>query len=251
MRPLYFYECLKKNRTQLNQTEEEILNYLINEKTQVEKWTIRDVAKQFYTVPNTIVRMCQKLGFKGYTQFKKELKKTLEAEETILNMTDLDEKVIKTKQLLNKEVLEEIISKIHDADNILFFAVGLSRFPAEELSERLKILGKKSQTFIDPHLMKHNAKQMGRKDVGIAISLSGSENSNVFAATNRANIAGAKTISLTGFSSNALSKITDYQLYAYSTEIKIEGIDASDRFGLHYLVNKLFNDYLKKYQVSD
>ena len=90
-------------------------------KTQVEKWTIRDVAKQFYTVPNTIVRMCQKLGFKGYTQFKEELKKTLEAEETILNMTDLDEKVIKTKQLLNKEVLEEIISKIHDADNILFF----------------------------------------------------------------------------------------------------------------------------------
>lgn len=212
MRPLYFYECFKKNRTQLNQTEEEILNYLINEKTQVEKWTIRDVANRFYTVPNTIVRMCQKLGFKGYTQFKEELKKTLEAEETILNMTDLDEKVIKTKQLLNKEVLEEIISKIHDADNILFFAVGLSRFPAEELSERLKILGKKSQTFIDPHLMKHNAKQMGRKDVGIAISLSGSENSNVFAATNRANIAGAKTISLTGFSSNALSKITDYQL---------------------------------------
>ena len=99
--------------------------------------------------------------------------------------------------------------------------------------------------------MKHNAKQMGRKDVGIAISLSGSENSNVFAATNHANIAGAKTISLTGFSSNALSKITDYQLYAYSTEIKIEGIDALDRFGLHYLVNKLFNDYLKKYQVSD
>lgn len=246
-----FYECLKENRTLLNKNEEKILSYLIDEKKQIDNWTIREVAKRFYTVPNTIVRMCQKLGFKGYTQFKEELQKTLEVEETLLRMTDLDDLVIKTKQLLNQEVLDDIVTTIHEADNILFFAVGLSRFPAEEFSERLKILGKKSQTFIDPHLMKHNAKQMTNRDLGIAISISGSEQSNVFAATNRANISGAKTISLTGFSTNALSKITNYQLYAYSTDIKIEGIDAADRFGLHYLVNKLFNDYLKKYHVTE
>lgn len=246
-----FYEYLKENRTLLNKNEEKILSYLINEKKQIDDWTIREVAKGFYTVPNTIVRMCQKLGFKGYTQFKEELMKTLDAEETLLRMTDLDDLVIKTKQLLNQEVLDDIVTAIHEAENILFFAVGLSRFPAEEFSERLKILGKKSQTFIDPHLMKHNAKQMTTQDLGIAISLSGSENSNVFAATNRANISGANTISLTGFSTNALSKITNYQLYAYSTDIKIEGIDAADRFGFHYLINRLFNDYLTKYHVTE
>lgn len=244
---MYFYERLKENRTQLNQNEEKILTYLINEKKHLQHWTIRDIAKQFYTVPNTVVRLCQKLGFKGYQEFKEELLKTFEVEETILEMTDMDAKVIKTKQLLNKEVMQSVLDLIHESDNILFFAVGLSRFPAEEFSERLKILGKRSQTFIDPHLMKHNAKQMTEKDLGIAISLSGSGNSNVFSATNRANIAGAKTVSLTGFSSNDLSKITDFQLYAYSSEIRIEGIDAADRFGLHYLVNKLFNEYLSQY----
>ncbi|WP_225743835.1 MurR/RpiR family transcriptional regulator [Marinilactibacillus sp. Marseille-P9653] len=244
-----FYKFLEENRNQLNQTEEKILTYLIKEKNEVEKWTIREVAQQFYTVPNTIVRMCQKLGFQGFVHFKNSLKDTLVEEKSILELTDLDSKIVKTKQFINDEIMEKVLQAINEADQILFFAVGLSRFPAEEFSERLKILGKRSQTFIDPHLMKHNAKQMTEKDLGIALSLSGSEKSNVFSATNRANISGAKTISLTGFSTNELSKITDLQLYVYSTEIKIEGLDASDRFGMHYLLNRLFKDYVDRYSI--
>lgn len=245
-----FYEKLEENRYKLNKNEEEILEYLLESKDGMEDLTIRKVAEKFYTVPNTIVRMSQKLGFEGFSQFKLELARVKVAAEDVIAITSLDEKIIKTKQLLNETVIKKVVKCLYEADNILFFAVGLSRFPAEEFSERLKIIGKKSQTFIDPHVMKHNAKLMSKKDVAIAISLSGQASSNVLSATMRAEVAGAKTISITGFSTNQLSQLTNYQLYGFASEMRIDGLDAADRFSLHYLVNVLYNEYVKTYHRS-
>jgi len=241
------YEKLEQNRKNLNETEEEILTFLLDNKSRLNDITIRELADQFYTVPNTIVRMCKKLGFTGYKQFKDEVAESLKIEEAMGEVSSLDGMIVKTQQLLNQEIFDEVVQAIHDAKNILFCAVGLSRFPAEEFSERLKIIGKQSQTFVDPHIMKYNAELLQPGDIAIAISLSGREDSNVYAAASRAKTAGAKTISITGFSSNALANLTDYQLYGRSTPLRINGIDAADRFSLHYLTNLLFNEYLKKY----
>lgn len=242
-----FFEKLEKNRKDLNENEEEILTYLLKNRKNLEKQTIRELANQFYVVPNAIVRMCKKLGFTGFQQFKDEAIKSTELEEAFGELTSLDDKIVRTKQLLNKEILAEVIKAINQANNILFFGVGLSRFPAEELSERLKIVGKQSQTFIDPHILKYHAKLMKHNDLAIAISLSGREDSTVYAATSRAKASGAKTISITGFSSNPLANLADYQLYGYNSDFHINGIDAADRFSLHYIVNVLFHEYIQTY----
>lgn len=241
------YKMLEKNRKLLNENEEKILSYLLENKQQLKDLTIREIANKFFTVPNTIVRMCKKLGFTGFQQFKEEVVFTLKVEESLGEISPLDDVIVKTKQLLNPEVLNEIIESIYNARNILFFAVGLSRSPAEDFGERLKIIGKPNQTFVDPHIMKYSAELMHPEDLAVAISLSGRENSNVYAAASRAKAVGAKTISITGFSSNPLANLTDYQLYGYSADLQINGMDAADRFSLHYITNLLFNEYLKKY----
>ncbi|MER2180946.1 MAG: MurR/RpiR family transcriptional regulator [Desemzia incerta] len=243
---MYFYELLKQNRHLLNETEAAILEYLLEHSTTIKDLTIREVAAQNYAAPNTIVRLCQKLGFSGYTEFREGLFHTLQQQDSFGEVTSLDEQIIKTKQLINPNVIETLITKIHEADKILFFAVGLSRFPAQELNERLKILGKNSQTFVDPHVMKHNARLLTDKDLAIAISNSGTTD-NILSAATIASISGAETISITGFSTNPLSKITTYQLYGYTSELRVDGIDAADRFSIHYLINLLFTEYLKKY----
>lgn len=244
-----FYEKLENNRKQLNENEDTILNYLLDNKKQLAGMTIRDVAGHFYTSPNTIVRMTQKLGFSGYQEFKEELKKVLDIQESVGELYSLDDRIIKTKQLINTEMISQMVRAIHEADRILLFGVGLSRFPAEELSQRLQIVGKRSQTFIDPHIMKYNAQLLEKKDLAISISLSGRHQSNVYAATSRAKVAGAQTISITGFSSNSLANLTDYQLYGYSNPIQVNSIEASDRFSIHYLTNYLFNKYIEEYHA--
>jgi DNA-binding MurR/RpiR family transcriptional regulator len=241
------YEKLEKNRKSLNENEEKILQYLLNNKMQLSNLTVREISNHFYTVPNTIIRMCKKLGFSGFQQFKDEVELSLKIEKVVGEITSLDDMIVKTKQIINKEVLDEIIESIHGAKNILFFGVGLSRFPAAEFSERLKIFGKKTHTFIDPHVMIYNAELMTTDDIAIAISLSGREDSNVYKATSRAKTVGACTVSITGFSANPLANLTDKQLYGYSSSLRIKGIDAADRFSLHYITNLLFNEYINKY----
>lgn len=250
-RAAMLFKNLEQNRKNLNENEEKMLTYLLDSKSDLKDQTIRELADQFYVVPNTIVRMCKKLGFTGFQQFKEEVVKSMELEDAFGEMTSLDEMIVKTKQLINEEVLAEIVESIHDANNILFFAVGLTRFPAEEFSQRLKIIGKQSQTFIDPHVMKHNARLLKPGDLAIAISLSGRGDSNVYAATSRANTVGAKTLSITGFSSNPLANLTDYQLYGYSSKLRVHGIDAADRFSLHYIINILFTEYIEKYHKEN
>ncbi|WP_314060845.1 MurR/RpiR family transcriptional regulator [uncultured Vagococcus sp.] len=240
---MYFYELLKKNRHLLNSTEEDVLQSLLNQAENIKSLTIRQIATENYTVPNTVTRLCQKLGFKGFSDFREALYLTTHEKENVLTLTSLDEQIIRTKQLINPQVIKEILGKIHNAQRIVFFAVGLSRFPAEELNERFKILGINSHTFIDPHVMKHNAKLLTKNDLAIAISVSGTTDT-ILAATTIASVKGATTLSITGFSHNPIAALTDYQLYGMVSPASIEGIDTADRFSLHYLTNLLFNDYL-------
>jgi len=246
-----FYEKLEQNRKYLNDNEEEILSYLLKQNEQLSDLTIREASNHFYTSPNTIIRLTQKLDFSGFQQFKEEFLTALKLQKSLGELYSLDDMIIKTKQLINTETINRIVQSIHEADNILFFAVGLSRFPAEEFSERLKLVGKQSQTFIDPHIMKHNAQLMKVNDLAIAISVSGRQRSNAYAAVSRAKIAGAKTLSITGFSSNPLANLTDLQLYGFSSPLKINELDATDRFSIHYLTNYLFDEYIKQYHHLD
>jgi len=243
---LYFYDLLKKNRHLLNETEGAILDYLLNHSDEIKELVIRKAATDNFTAPNTIVRLCQKLGFKGFSDFKENLYYTTQEKRKFVEVTSLDEQIIKTKQLINSDLIETIITKIHKADKIIFFAVGLSRFPAEELNERLKIIGKNSQTFVDPHMMKYNARLLTDKDLAIAISSSG-KTKNILSAATIASVSGAETVSITGFSINPLSKITTHQLYGYTAELKLDDIDTADRFSIHYIISLLFTEYLKKY----
>lgn len=240
---MYFYENLKKYRHLLNAGEKKMLESLLDFRKDIQSATIRQVASEHFTTPNSIIRMCQKLGFKGFTEFKEAYYFSLQEQKNIKNITSLDEQIIKTKQLITHELLTQTIEMLNHAESIAIFAVGLSRFVAEDLNERLKLLGKFSQTFVDPHIMKHTAKTMRPNQVAIAISLSG-ETDTVLSAATIAKAQGVKLISITGFSNNTLAKLSDVQLYAMTSELYLDGIDASDRFSLYYIANLLFNQYV-------
>lgn len=244
---MYFYELIKQNRSKLNETEENILTYCLNHHDVIQHTTIRDISKKFYTAPNTITRMCKKLGFQGYSDFREALYIIMTEEDNFSNFTSLDEQIVRTKQLLNPDVLQEIVVNIHEANHILVLGFGLSRLPANEIHSYLQVLGMNTQNFVDPHLMRHAAKKLTSDDLVIAFSISG-ETDNILAPVNIALVSGAKVLSITGFSSNQLSRISNYQLYGMTSKMVIDGVDVSDRLSFHYIVNTIFTEYLKKYE---
>ncbi|MDR0299079.1 MAG: MurR/RpiR family transcriptional regulator [Streptococcaceae bacterium] len=243
---MFFYDVLKANRNKLNSFEEEILQDLLDNRSEVKSPTVRDIAVKHFTSPNTIIRLVKKLGFSGYTSFRENLKAARQDGQTLLETTSLDEQIIKTKQLLNDELIKQVLVLIHESDKILVDGLGLSRFPAEEFHFYLEVLGKNSQLFVDPHMVKYAAKKLTQKDLLISFSISG-EQENVLIPATIAKANSAKVISITGFSQNSLSKLSDLQLYAMTDNTLINGLDMASRLSFTYIVSLIFREYLATY----
>ena len=233
----------------MNENEEALLNYLFIHKMELKKMTVRQIADANFTAPNSLIRLCKKLGFSGFIEFREALYYATSQQQSLFKMTALDEQIIKTKQLMNQAVLHEVLEQIHTSQKILLFAVGLSRLVAEDLHQRLRTVGKNTQIFVDPHVMNYNAKMLKAGDLTFAISISGTTSTPI-QATTIAKAAGATTVSITGFSNNSLSQLTDYQFYGMTSVVLIDGIDVSDRLSLVYIVNTIFSEYVHHYLIK-
>ncbi|MCL2565868.1 MAG: MurR/RpiR family transcriptional regulator [Defluviitaleaceae bacterium] len=241
-----FFNLIKKNVTKLNQNEKALLEYLFVLKENLKNHTIRDIAAKNFTSPNAIVRLCKKLGFSGYVEFRESYCNAISWEKSMIKLTSLDEQLVKTKQLINPEVLHHVLKKMYISEKIAIFAVGLSRTIAEDLYLKLISIGKNCQFFVDPHVMHFNAKTLNENDLVFSISASGLSDNPIYATT-ISKAAGATTVSITGFSNNPLAELTHYQFYGMIREIYIDGIDVSGRLGLNYIVDYIFTEYLKAY----
>lgn len=66
------------HRLPLTDTEQEILSYFENHLPAAAYTTLNDLSSILYTSNATIVRFCQKLGLRGYNEFKYQLRSQLE-----------------------------------------------------------------------------------------------------------------------------------------------------------------------------
>ena len=63
---------------QFSPSEKSIAEYILNHSEEVLNLSSVELAKKTFTSPATIVRLCQKLNFKGYNDFKIELSANLQ-----------------------------------------------------------------------------------------------------------------------------------------------------------------------------
>lgn len=68
----------KAHQLPLTDTEQEILTYFENNLPAAAYTTLNDLSATLYTSNATIVRFCQKLGLRGYNEFKYQLRNELE-----------------------------------------------------------------------------------------------------------------------------------------------------------------------------
>ncbi|WP_028130480.1 MurR/RpiR family transcriptional regulator [Selenomonas sp. AE3005] len=96
-------------------TEENIVEYILSHPAQISEMTTRELAEKTYTSPAAIFRLCQKLGLKGYNEFKikftSEINRTLPCDSHIMRrpITDKDSTsdIIRMLAQLEIEAIEE------------------------------------------------------------------------------------------------------------------------------------------------
>lgn len=94
-----------KKMNKLTPTEQHIVDYILTYPEEIEKISSRQLAELTYTSPATVVRICQKLGFSGYSEFK--IKYLQE-----VNQTPMMDQINRTNPITSEDSLHSIINKV-------------------------------------------------------------------------------------------------------------------------------------------
>ena len=94
-----------KRMNKLTSTEQGIVNYILTNPEELEKISSRQLAELTYTSPATVVRICQKLGFSGYSEFK--IKYLQE-----VNQTPRMDQINRTNPITSEDSLHRIVNQV-------------------------------------------------------------------------------------------------------------------------------------------
>jgi DNA-binding MurR/RpiR family transcriptional regulator len=224
---MLFEERVQKYEYKLNDTDDQIVEYIMKNKGEAVTFSIQYLAAKLYTVPNTITRLSKKLGYDGYSQMKNNLK-----EEIHTNLVDPENSLAltihKTMDLIDQDKLSITAKMIQDANKVLFYAVGDTAPLCENMVKSLKLAGKPSSFYVHRHDVVHEINQLQATDLLFLISLSG-ETPQVLEMAELAKQRGVKIISLTHLDRNSLQQIADVNLYCYSPKKVLNGYNITDK----------------------
>ena len=119
--------------TNLNPLEYDIYFYLIQNKNMVISMKLKDLANQLHVSTAMITRVCQKLGFEGFGEYKAYLK--LEEHEQVNTNTFQLEHIFNFFYSVDNEMfyqeIQEAVALIKEARDVIFYGIGLSGILAQ------------------------------------------------------------------------------------------------------------------------
>ncbi|ASN04309.1 MurR/RpiR family transcriptional regulator [Virgibacillus necropolis] len=230
-----------KYEYKLNDTDDQIITYIVENKSTVIVTSIQTLAKTLYTVPNTITRLSKKLGYDGFSQLKNNLKEEVHEKE-MEPAESVHYNMKRTLELLDDEILSIIAKKIHQADHVYIFGVGDTVPFCELFSTHLKIGGKAVEFFLHRHDAVYAVNHATKHDVLFLISMSG-ETKQILEIAELARSKGVTIISLTHFTRNTLQDKADYKFFFYSPKRMLENYNTSDKTPVMLALQVLSNIY--------
>lgn len=147
-----------KTTNLFTKTEQQVVDYLLLNKDQIYNITIGSLAKKTYSSNASIIRICKKLGFSGFKDFKIALLLELESQKYITNSIDYSfpfslseptDVIVNNLSSLYKDSIDIIISQfdikaieniakcIIEAKRVFIFAYGDTRITAMNFINKL------------------------------------------------------------------------------------------------------------------
>ncbi|SFM15125.1 MurR/RpiR family transcriptional regulator [Salibacterium qingdaonense] len=222
-----------KYRKDLTSQEHKIVDYILDHPPAVFQMTANELAKKTYTSSSTVVRLCNKLGTKGFPDFQLQLALeykeagpakewrqasiqggTSSAESFDLVPLIYEEALVETRKRLSVEQLQDIVKLLKKAGSIEIYGVDLNYYIAQQACTKWNEVGWHASAYnsVNLHLLTNT--QKSANVVSFVISHTG---------TNRAIIDIAKTlksfnrtvIAISGSTDNELTKISDKTIQSY------------------------------------
>ena len=227
---------LREAKGSISQTEREIADYLLLHPEEVIDLSIHELAKRTFSSPSTIIRMCHRIGFQGFKEFRKAItyemairKQNEEAERKEITRADsLDDIIEKityrnimaledTKSLLDTETLGKCVELLVEAKTVLLFGIGASFCAAKDAYLKLLRLNKPAAINEDWHCQLLQARNASPEDLAIVISYSGAT-VEVIECMKALRERHTPIIAITRCVPSQVAELSDYKLYTAANE---------------------------------
>ena len=237
-------ENLAKLFNKLTNSEQKVFTYIYANQQKVIKMKINDLAKETFTSKTVIINLSQKLGFEGFSDLKYYLKSNNSADDDIKVLEDLQyglkQNIEKTFVVIEADLYKKISREVIEAKTVYVFARGTSKAAGYYLNHLLLTLVIKCIFVKDYNLLTLVGNTLESDELVILISLSGNTE-KILEVANIAKVKGSRTIAITSFGNNELSKISDYTLHCVSNDTETKFNDSISRIGMFIVIEMLVN----------
>ena len=220
----------------MNPALQRISRYISDHPDRAKSMTIHDLSMECGVAESTVTRFVRELGFANFAQLKimiaesvinqknRAVTSTPHVFENITSADSVDaifDKLIhrnismlsETRLLMDMEKYEAAARAIEQAGLLAFLCIGSSSIAAEEAVQRFTSAGKKCMFFRDSSTQLMASAILGKRDVLIGISNSGSTTA-VVNGIRFAQEHGVTTIGITGFPDSQLARTSDIPLFS-------------------------------------
>lgn len=259
---------VKRYYSELTNVEKKVADYFLENINTVFHMPISELAERAGVSQVAWVRFSQRIGFSGLKELKRNLYTELEearqpdidpSSYTFTDIKDFDNlaSIIKTignnsvqaiqdtMMLFDLDELEEIVSLIIQADQVVVFGVGASALVADDFANKLLRIGKQVTFWRESHVQITYATTAREGDVCIFFSHSGAT-IEVLESFEIVKELGLPTISITRAGGTPLSDQTDFQLFVSSPEVDMRSGATSSRLAHLAVVDILFTAIANK-----
>ena len=256
--------CLHRIRSaqrDFSPIEQKIAGYILANPFDTIRSSTENIANRCAVSQASIIRFCQKLGYKGFREMKIVLAQEVGsivpkilADEKNASGIDYVTELLKssidgmqrTVVTLDRAVLNAAIDAIAAARLVDIYGAGESFVIGEDLHLKLKRIGIPGTVYPNPHLQAISAAALKPGDVAIGISFSGSTRDTIDS-IKVAKQTGATTIAITNFPDFPLGETADIVLVTNATEALFPYGTMSSRIAQLFVVDLLFAGLLIKH----
>ena len=225
-------------------------------------WLCSTLSKLAYETGSSeaaIIRFCKRLGFNGINEFKIAISEASQTElgvdrhtHSSLETIDIMREMYKsTLQILNDTIAQgtdnydKAVMSLMNAQSINFFGVGEAYITCMFGKLKFSKLGKLCTADGDPFQQYITAKNLGLKDVAIAISYDGATKT-VCDCMRIARANKATTISITRKHPSVLLRYTELPLYSVVNDLTEAGEKAARRISDQFIIDVLYYTMINK-----
>ena len=240
-------------KQQLSSAEQAVADFLLANGRDLDRYSTRDLADSAYTSPATVIRLCKKLGFSGFDDFKQRFldeQRYLEKRAGVVDANfpfehgDSPVRAANRIGQLYNDAVSDTLSLLHHSDlqkatrllsrcrRAYVFSFGTALNQAETFRENMMKIGKGVSISNNLNYQLYECECLSSGDLAICISYSG-ETEKLLHIAKTCHERHVPIIGITSYGENSLTEYVDCKLTLSTKEALF---DNAATFGTHISV---------------